>query len=305
VAYVSHNLGDVLGLADDVAVLRDGRVVAAGPRNEFDVPRLVALMVGRPLDRLYPPRTAPPRPEPLLEACGLSGPGVVSGVSFTLRRGEVLGVAGLMGSGRTELARVLFGLDPCRRGTALLDGKPLAGGPSRRIRRGLALVTEDRRDEGLLMEAGVEENAALAALPRFGRGPVGWLARKRLRSAVAALAGALHVECPSLDRSPVRTLSGGNQQKVVFAKWLLTGPSVFLLDEPTRGVDVVARYEIYATVDRLAARGAGVLFISSEVEELLGVCDRVLVLAGGKVAGCFGRHEFDRERVLRCMLGER
>jgi ribose transport system ATP-binding protein len=302
--YISHVLGDVLRLCDDVAVLRDGQLVGSGPVGEFTADRMITLMVGRSLGQLFPERTAAPSQEVVLEARGLAQPGVVAGVSFALHRGEVLGVAGLMGSGRTELARILFGLDPCTGGEVLLGGVPLGRLPPReRIRRGLAFLTEDRRAEGLMMEASIAENIALASLPAFARRGTGLVDRRRADEAVAAAGRAAQLRTPEARRA-VKTLSGGNQQKVVLAKWLLTRPAVLILDEPTRGVDVGARHEIYRLIDRRAAEGAGVLMISSEIEELMGLCDRILVLSRGEIRAAFDRRAFDREAILRAALRE-
>ena len=305
VVFISHTLTDVLRLADDVVVLRDGERVAAGEASAFSVERLITEMVGRRLEQRFPERTSEPSGEAILEVRGLSQPGVVRDVGLTLHRGEVVGLFGLMGSGRTELARILFGLDPFSQGEILLGGRPIGHLPTReRIRRGLAFVSENRREEGLLMEATVVENAGLASLRRYARTPLRFLDRRRLRERVEEVADALGVRRGSLDRHPVKSLSGGNQQKVVLGKWLLSEPSVFILDEPTRGIDVAAKYDVYALVADLAARGAAVLCISSEIEELVGLCDRLLVMHEGEIAGRFGKGAFDEPAILRAAFGE-
>lgn len=304
ILFVSHNLGDVLRLCDRVLVLRDGQVQGLLPGDACTIAELITLMIGRRMDQLYPSRTVPPRAEPVLQVEGVTQPGVVEDIRFTLHRGEVLGLAGLMGAGRTELARILFGLDPCTAGSVRLAGRSLDGlSPAGRIRHGLAFLTEDRRGEGLLLEATVEDNLALVALPRFSRA-TGWIERRRLRTAAAELVDRLQIACPGLTRGTVQTLSGGNQQKVVFGKWLPEAPAVYLLDEPTRGVDVAAKFEIYGIINQLAEAGAGILLISSEIEELLGMCDRILVLTRGRLTGEFQRDHFDRAAILRCALGE-
>ncbi|QDV34720.1 sugar ABC transporter ATP-binding protein [Tautonia plasticadhaerens] len=300
--YISHALEDVLRLCDDVAVLRDGRLVGSGPASGFAVDHLIALMVGRDLGQLFPGRTARPSDEVVLGVEGLSRSGVVEEIRFSLRRGEILGLAGLMGSGRTELARILFGLDPADRGEVRLLGRPLGrSSPRARIRRGLAMLTEDRRGEGLLMEAGVAENVALASLPRFSGWGGGLLDGRRIADAVDGVTRAVRLRAAGPGQ-PVRTLSGGNQQKVVLARWLMSGPSALILDEPTRGVDVGARQEIYRLIGELAAGGAGVLMISPEIEELIGMCDRILVMSRGEISGEFPRGGFDREAILRAAL---
>ena len=314
--YISHHLGEVLRLADDLVVLRDGSVVGRGPRSEFDAARLITLMVGRSLSQLYPERsrvrTTPThgsrdatavRTEPLLEVRNLSQPGMVHRVSFTLAPGEVLGISGLMGAGRSELARILFGLDPAASGTIHLQGERLdRASIRRRIRGGLAFLTEDRREEGLCLEASIADNLALVSLPQQARGAVGWLNLEGLRQSISRVREAVRLTPTARDDQPVRTLSGGNQQKVVLAKWLLAQPRVLILDEPTRGIDVGAKFEIYQLIHALADDGAGVLLISSEIEELIGLCDRILVMRRGEVMDELARPEFDRERILRSAL---
>jgi ABC-type sugar transport system ATPase subunit/ribose/xylose/arabinose/galactoside ABC-type transport system permease subunit len=322
--YISHALGDVLRLCDEIVVLRDGEVVGGGTEKEFTHDRLVSLMVGRQLNQLYPERW-PGGPSGdsgklpgtefhggvsesagsspcLLQVRSLSQPGVVRDIAFSLARGEVLGISGLLGAGRSELARILFGLDPHSSGEILLEGKPLAGTPRQRIRRGLAFLTEDRRQEGLCMEAAIADNLALVTLARHARTPARWLDFAGLRSAVGRMREAVRLSPTARDAQPVRTLSGGNQQKVVLGKWLLAGPRVLILDEPTRGIDVGAKFEIYQLIHQLADRGAGVLVISSEIEELIGICDRILVMRQGEVTGEFARKQFDRERILAAAL---
>ncbi len=311
--YISHTLGDVLDLADELVVLRDGAVVGQGPACQFSSDRLVALMVGRELKQLFPQRQRPRLPNsaeclaapaglPLLEVRGLGQPGVVQDISFTLHRGEVLGVSGLMGAGRTELARILFGLDPHAAGTMTLAGPPLTGPPRERIRRGLALLTESRRDDGLCLEASVADNLALVTVGRHARSPLGLLRFAGLRAALGKVRAAVRLQPRLTDEQAVQTLSGGNQQKVVLAKWLLAEPQVLLLDEPTRGIDVGAKFEIYQLIHQLADRGAGVVVISSELEELTGLCDRILVMNRGRITGEFSRDNFDSARILQAAL---
>jgi ribose transport system ATP-binding protein len=303
--YISHNLGDALRMCDDIVVLRDGAVVGAGRKSEFTEERMIALMVGRTLDQLFPERACEVSPEVALEVKGLTQPGALEDISFRLRKGEVLGVAGLMGAGRTELARALFGLDPTERGEVFVNGKPAAPTPRGRIQNGMAFLTEDRRAEGLMMEAGVAENIALASLPSFARPGTGLLNQVEMASAINRVAQSVRIRGAADMLIAVKTLSGGNQQKVVLARWLLDEPSVFILDEPTRGVDVGAKSEIYRIINDLAESGAGVLMISSEIEELIGLCDRILVMAAGRITDCVERAKFDRERILRAALGNK
>jgi ribose transport system ATP-binding protein len=208
-----------------------------------------------------------------------------------------------MGSGRSELARILFGLDPGAAGEIRLMGQRLNGLPPReRIQRGLAFLTEDRRAEGLCMEAAIADNVALVAWPRFARTLLRLVSRTESRAAVTRIRADVKLTASARDEQAVKTLSGGNQQKVVLAKWLLNEPRVFLLDEPTRGIDIGAKQEVYRLINDLAARGAGVLMISSEVEELIGMCDRILVLRRGEIRDTVSPPEFDRERILRAAL---
>jgi ribose transport system ATP-binding protein len=303
VIYISHILGDVARLCDRIAVLRDGRLVDQAETRDMPVARMIRSMIGRELSGLFPDRSAAPAPEVVFRAEALSQPGVLEGVSFEIRAGEILGLFGLMGSGRSELARAVFGLDPLAAGTLELGARPLAGTTARRIDAGLAFVTENRREEGLLMEAPVAENLSLVAVRDFGRGPLALLDREAHRRATEQARGELGIRAADIARQPVKALSGGNQQKVVIGKWLMRSPRLFILDEPTRGVDVGAKYEIYALADRLAASGGGVLFISSELEELIGMCDRILVMSRGEIVAAF-TPPFDREPILASAFRE-
>ena len=302
--YISHILGEVMRVADDIAVLRDGELTAFGPVREFDVSRMITLMIGRAIEQLYPARTSVPQWPVLLSTHNLSAKGVVKDINLALHRGEVLGLFGLMGSGRTELARILFGLDMFDSGEIRLDDQPVErNSPRRSIGRGIAFITENRREEGLLMNMEIAENIALAALPKFGTTPLQFIEQERLASAAKTVADLLGIKAGSTSL-PAKSLSGGNQQKVVLAKWLMSEPSIFLMDEPTRGIDVAAKHEIYTIIDRLACDGGAVLFISSEVEELLAMCDRILVMNRGEIVSKFTREEFDKERILRSAFRE-
>lgn len=301
--YISHALNDVLRLCDDIVVLRDGEVVGSGARAEFTADRIISLMVGREISQLFPKRETKPREQEILQVAGVSQPGIVKDVTFALRRGEVLGISGLMGSGRTELARILFGLDPMMRGTIRLEGESIeTQPPMQRVTRGLAFLTESRRDEGLCMEASIADNLSLASAPRQARGLLGWLDGSAIAKAVAHIREAVTLTASARSEQPVKSLSGGNQQKVVLGKWLLNEPKVFILDEPTRGIDVGAKFEVYTLINQLAERGAGVLIISSEIEELIGLCDRILVMSRGEVRDEVRCEAFDRERILKAAL---
>lgn len=307
--FISHALGDVLRVCDDLVILRDGEVVGLGEANQFDQNRLISLMVGRELKQLYPTRqeqrpgiVASPQEAVALEALNLTEPGILRDVSFKLHSGEVLGLSGLMGAGRTELARILFGIDPCLKGTVMVSGEPLRGTLRGRIRRGLALLTESRREDGLCIEASVADNMALVTLPRQTKTRLRLLDFSGISGALTGIREAVHLQSSVSLEQPVRTLSGGNQQKVVLAKWLLAEPRVLILDEPTRGIDVGAKYEIYQLILGLAEKGAGILLISSEIEELMGLCDKICVLSRGQITAEFPRPEFDREKILRAAI---
>ena len=301
--YISHALQDVLRLCDDLVVLRDGEVVGQGARTDFTVEKIISLMVGREIAQLFPKREATPGDQAVLVVRGVSQPGIVRDINLDVRAGEVVGISGLMGSGRTELARILFGLDPMERGAIEIDGVPIDTlSPRERVAAGLAFLTESRRDEGLCMEASIADNLTLAAAAKRTNGPAGWLERGALQGDVKRIRESVTLTATARNEQPVKTLSGGNQQKVVLAKWLLNEPRVFILDEPTRGIDVGAKFEVYSLINQLAERGAGVLMISSEIEELIGMCDRILVMSRGAIRDEIRRPEFDRERILKAAL---
>jgi ribose transport system ATP-binding protein len=305
IIYISHILADVARLADAIAVLRDGELVGISSKDQFDIQQMIALMVGRSIEQLYPPRSAVPSSQPVLEVRRLSQSGIVKDIDFRLNQGEVLGLFGLMGSGRSELARILFGLDSFESGEIVVQGTLVRHlSPRSSIQHHMAFVTENRREEGLLMGISITENIGLAALPRFAVTPLQLVEQGRLLAAANLMANTLQIKAQSLDQQTAKSLSGGNQQKVVIAKWLMSSPSIFIMDEPTRGVDVGAKYEIYSIMNDLAARGAGILFISSELEELLGMCDRILVMNQGEIVGEFGRNWFNQEQILRVTFRE-
>jgi len=296
VAYISHRLEEVLALADRVTVLRDGRVVRANmPVAETDTPQLVRLMVGREVKQVYPRREARPAEE-ILRVEGLSRPPDLLDISFSLRRGEILGLGGLMGAGRTELARAIFGADPRATGRLFVEGREVRiASPRDAIAAGLALLTEDRKRDGLALGLPVRANITLADLSRFVSS--GLLRIGREREAAQDLARRVDVRASSIEQL-VRNLSGGNQQKVVVAKWLLTRARVFIFDEPTQGIDVGAKAEVYRLIEDLADQGAGIILIASYLPELLALSDRVLVLSRGRITGELSREEATQERVL-------
>lgn len=295
--YISHRLREIERLADRAVVLRDGRWVGAVPKGEIHADRLIQLMVGRSLAAAAPRSQAQPiRPLLRIEELRWS-PRQTAGVSLTVGRGEIVGLAGLVGAGRTELAETVMGLRPVLGGKAWVAGQPLRlGAPRAALRAGLFLVPEDRRAHGLLLEQSVRNNISLAALGRLQRwGLVRFRAERQLAE---QLRDRLAIKTPSLTKL-VGLLSGGNQQKVVIAKGLAREPSVLILDEPTRGVDVGAKAEIYALLRALADQGLAVLMISSDLEEVLGQSDRVLVMHEGRLTGELSRAELSEEAVMR------
>ncbi|MEU5127232.1 sugar ABC transporter ATP-binding protein [Streptomyces mobaraensis] len=286
VVFITHHLEEIAALGDRVTVLRDGRSVAEVPASTPE-DELIRLMVGRDVTEQYPRRRTPPG-APLLRVRGLTRRGADGAPGFEdvdveVRAGEVVGLAGLVGAGRTELARAVFGVDRYEAGSVEVDGRVLRPGDVRAaMRAGVGLVPEDRKAQGLLLDAPLHDNLTLARLDRDTR--AGFVDRRAQRREAAAMAGRLKVRMSGLEQH-ARTLSGGNQQKIVIGKWLLAGVRLLILDEPTRGVDVGAKVEIYRLVNELTAAGCGVLMVSSDLPEVLGMSDRVLVMARGRVAG--------------------
>ena len=282
ILYISHLLPEVRGLCDRISVLRDGRLVAETTPAESDTDRLASLMVGRELADVYPPRGSRPNAAPRLRVESISVPGHVEGASFEIAPGEILGLAGLVGSGRTELAEAVAGLRPSRGGGILLDGAAVRfRSPRQALDRGVAYVSEDRKGRGVFTELACIENLTLPNLAAYGRVVPD---RRRERSATAEWIRTLDIRCPA-PAAPMRTLSGGNQQKFAVASRLDVKPTVLLLDEPTRGVDVGAKRELYHLISTLAADGLACLVISSELPELIGLCHRIAVMRQGRLVG--------------------
>jgi ribose transport system ATP-binding protein len=310
VIYISHRLEELPAVAHSVSVMRDGELIDTRPLAGVTQPELIRLMVGRPLQEFFPREAggAAPAPERLrverLSLRGDRGAGRASlhDVTFSLRAGEVLGVAGLMGAGRTELLETIFGVHPRRlvRGRVLLDGQPLElGSPRRAIRRGVAFVTEDRKGQSLILDLSVRFNVALAALRQVTWAHI--IDHRRERSLALGMVRRLQIKVHDLE-AKVNNLSGGNQQKVVLAKWLLTEPGVILMDEPTRGIDVGAKAEVHLLIDQLAGAGTAILMVSSELPELLAMSDRIVVLSEGRLSGEFRRAEATQEKVLAAAM---
>ncbi|MBV7694228.1 sugar ABC transporter ATP-binding protein [Streptomyces sp. TRM70350] len=302
VVYISHRLEEIRRIGDRVTVLKDGRAVAGGlPAKSTPTRDVVALMTGRNVEYVFPERPASPgRGEPLLEVRGLARDGEFEPFDLTVRPGEIVGLAGLVGSGRSEILETVYGARKPTAGHVLVDGRPLKPGSVRAaVRAGLGLAPEERKAQALLMLESVTRNVSISSLPRFSK--AGWIDRATELGAARSATRELSLR-PDNPTVPVRTLSGGNQQKAVLARWLLRGCRVLLLDEPTRGVDVGARAELYAVVRRLADEGLAVLLVSSEVPEVLGLADRVLVLREGRVVHTAPAQELDEHRVLDLVM---
>ncbi|MFB7598584.1 sugar ABC transporter ATP-binding protein [Streptomyces sp. NPDC056160] len=302
VVYISHRLEEIRRIGDRVTVLKDGRAVAGGlAARTTPTSEVVALMTGRDVEYVFPPRPGTaPEGDPVLEVRGLARDGEFAPLDLAVRPGEIVGLAGLVGSGRSEILETVYGARRPTAGQVLVDGAPVRPGSVRAaVRAGLGLAPEERKAQALLMLESVTRNVSVSSLARFSRG--GWLDRGAERGAAHAATRELSLR-PDNPAVPVRTLSGGNQQKAVLARWLLRGCRVLLLDEPTRGVDVGARAELYAVVRRLADEGLAVLLVSSEVPEVLGLADRVLVLREGRVVHTAPARDLDEHRVLDLVM---
>jgi ABC-type sugar transport system ATPase subunit len=301
VIYISHRLEEVGRIADRVVILRDGQRVAELPISEASPERIITLMVGRTLDDMFH-KEAAGIGEPVLEVRGLRRGNVVKDVSFTLKRGEILGFAGLVGAGRTETARLIFGVDRKDAGEILVDGRPVAlTSPNDAVHAGLGLVPEDRGTQGLVLKLPVLENINMATMDRQSK--AGWIDRGSLQRTASDYVQKLTIRTPHL-RQKAMFLSGGNQQKIVLAKWLASNPKVLILDEPTRGIDVGAKAEVHALMSQLAQAGMGIIMISSELPEILGMSDRILVMHEGRVAGILDRAGATQERIISLASGQ-
>ncbi|MBB5375742.1 rhamnose transport system ATP-binding protein [Deinococcus metalli] len=302
VLFITHRLEEVFAECQRVTVMRDGTWVSSGPVEGYDTDSVVRQMVGRDLGELYPRGDAQVG-DVALSVRGLSQPGVFRDISFEVRRGEIVGLAGLVGAGRSEVARAIFGVDPRQQGEVRVGGHALpAGNPRAVMDAGLGLVPEDRRAQGLVMDMSIERNANLAILRRL----TGGLLMNRSAEAQSAQqwTSKLRLKAHRLS-DPASSLSGGNQQKVVLAKWLATNPSVLIVDEPTRGIDVGAKAEVHRTLAELAAQGLAVLMISSDLPEVLGMADRILVMREGALVGELSRAQGSEEAVMYLATGQR
>jgi ribose transport system ATP-binding protein len=304
VIYISHRMEEIMRLSDDITVIRDGEYVTTRQKENVAIEELIALMVGRRMDEIYPSRDVPaPQASlpPVLSVENFHRDGEFENVSFSVRPGEILGFFGLIGSGRSEIMNALFGMRRAE-GIVRLNGQPVTiASPVEAIRSGLGFVTENRKEEGLVLPHSVETNISMVALKDFASA-LGFLRRRRERDAALAEISRLSIKTGSLD-TPAGALSGGNQQKIVLAKWLLTKPKVLILDEPTRGVDVGAKFEIYKIIRQLAAEGTAILFISSELPEVLGMSDRVAVMHEGRLSGMAAGADMTPEKIMAFATG--
>ena len=299
VIYVSHRLEEVKSIADRATILRDGTYVATVPVASTSIDEMIRLMVGRDLKEKFPKVKVVPGDE-VLRVEQLARKGVLHDISFTVRRGEIVGIAGLVGSKRTETARAIFGADPIDGGRIFLHGREMtARTPADAIRHRIALVPEDRKRHGIFACLPVRDNVVVSGLRQFSRR--GFLDVRRARQRAQEFVSSLRVATPDLDKW-VRDLSGGNQQKVVIAKWLNTNAELFLFDEPTRGIDVGGKIEVYRLMGELVSRGAAIVMISSELPEILGMSDRILVMRDGRICGEFDRADATEEKILNCAL---
>ncbi|MBQ8210716.1 MAG: ATP-binding cassette domain-containing protein [Clostridia bacterium] len=296
IIYISHKMEEILRISDEVTVMRDGKWIATKSAKDITVDEIIRLMVGRELTNRYPPKNNEIG-DVLLRVENLTAEyAKLYDVSFDARKGEILGVAGLDGSGRTELLENIFGLSARRDGQIYLDGRQVKNrNPAESIKNGFALLTEERRATGIFGILDIKENTAVSSLSRYSIGPI--LSNRKMKESTQWAIDTMRIKTPS-QHTKIRTLSGGNQQKVILGRWLLTEPTVLLLDEPTRGIDVGAKYEIYQLILTLAEKGKTVIMVSSEMPELLGVCDRIIVMSGGRLAGEVNTADTTQEEIM-------
>ena len=299
IVYISHKMDEIFSMCDTATVLRDGQVIETRPTRDFTRDEIVERMVGRSVDVEYPRRNTQPG-EVILKLDNVTREGFVNNISFELRKGEILGLAGLVGSGRTEVAEAIFGAEHYEGGVIEVGGKKVViSSTAEGKKNGIGLLTEDRKETGLILGYDLIRNITVTNLDKVKTGP--FLDKKKERAMATELAEELGVKTPSMMQI-ARNLSGGNQQKVVFAKWLFSDVDILILDEPTRGIDVGAKYEIYLLMNKLVEAGKSIIMISSELPEVLGMCDRLVVLSGGEKAGELSREEASAEAVMRLAI---
>lgn len=299
--YVSHRLEELFRLCDTMTVLRDGKVAGTRPTSEIDERTLIEMMIGRPFEAYFPAHLDTEPGAEILRVENLASPGKFENISFSIRAGEILGFAGLVGAGRTEVAQALFGLDPDVTGRIFVRGREISlSAPSEMMNQGFGLIPEDRKHHGLVLSMSAGENISLPTLERISR--AGWIRSAAERGVAREYFDRLRVRAPGLD-TPAAGLSGGNQQKLVIAKWLAAKSDILLIDEPTRGVDVGAKAEIHALIDELARAGSAILLVSSELPEVINLSTRILVLRNGRAVGEVSRGQATQENLMRLMAG--
>lgn len=297
IIYISHKMDEILSISDDVTIMRDGQYIGTWEARELTIDMIVTKMVGRELNNLYPPKSNVPG-EVVLEVKGLTSISEKSfkDVNFQLRKGEVLGIGGLVGAQRSELFEAVFGIRGIKKGTITYKGKELKiKRPHDAIKQGIALLTEDRRATGIFGVLSIAENISVASLDKYVK--LGFLNERKVENLVQDNIKKLSIKTPS-SKTKIQTLSGGNQQKVIISRWLANDPDIFILDEPTRGIDVGAKYEIYTIIADLAKQGKSIIMISSELPELIGMSDRVLVMCNGKVSGEVSKEDATQENIM-------
>ena len=300
ILYISHRLDEIFQIADRVTVLKDGCLVGTVNTTETSKPALIKMMVGRTIDEIFPDRVSSFNNKVMIVR-GLSRDKIFKDITFSIAKGEILGFYGLVGSGRTEMARCIFGADRFTKGDVLINEKPIElSTPRKALNEGISMLTEDRSFDGLVMFLSIKDNISLASMKKFSR--FGVLNKSLQNSSVKSMINKLRIK-PDNPARQLKELSGGNQQKVVFAKWLTLETPIIILDEPTRGVDVATKHEIYNIIRALADSGTAILLISSELPEVIGLSDRVIVLREGRITGEFKRQEASEEKLLACAAG--
>ncbi len=297
IIYISHKMDEILRISDEVTIMRDGQYIATRPAAELTKAEIIRLMVGREMTNQFPPKLQTATDEDIMRVEGVTAEySLLSDVSFSLKKGEILGVAGLDGSGRTELLENIFGAATRKSGRIYKNGKEIFNkSPKEAIKNGFALVTEERRATGIFSILNIRENTVVASLKNYPK--FIFLQDKQMAARTDDMIKAMSIKTPS-QKTKIQSLSGGNQQKVIFGRWILTSPDILLLDEPTRGIDVGAKYEIYQLIQNLAKEGKSVIMVSSEMPELLGVCTRILVMSGGRLAGEVDADNTSQEEIM-------
>lgn len=300
IIYISHKMEEVFRIADDISILRDGAVVSTDRAEDLDLDTVISRMVGRKLENVYPKEDVKIG-EKALEVKNFSRKDLFENINFYVKKGEIVGFAGLVGAGRTETMRAVFGLDPHDSGEIEIEGRPVKiKCPHDSIKNKMVMLSESRRDDGIIPVRSVMENASLASLERIIYN--GYTHKSKERKDVKDSFEKMHVKTATLDTA-ISTLSGGNQQKVLLARWMLCEPDIMILDEPTRGIDVGAKFEIYKLITDIVKEGKAVIMVSSELPELIGMCDRIYIMNQGKISGCINREEFSQEIIMRYATG--